>query len=103
MNLQENISRIKEMMGILNEEEMVFSDSIDSKHKERIDRIPNGIFADYEYESFKNLEHPENISDEAEEELELLADIDVDEQFVEDKDDVYKTFQEFLKLKLHIQ
>lgn len=99
MNLQENIQRIREMMGILNEEEMVFSDSIDSKHKERIDRIPNGIFADYDYESFKNLEHPKNHSDEAEEELEILADIDVDEQFVEDKDDVYKTFQKFLKSK----
>lgn len=99
MNLQENILRIKEVMGILNEEEMVFSDSIDSKHKERIDRIPNGIFADYDYESFKNLDYPENHSDEAEEELELLADIDVDTKFVEDKDDVYKSFKKFLKSK----
>ena len=98
MILINEIQRIKNLMN-LNEEDMVFSDSMDSKHKERIGKIPNGIFADYNYKSFKNLEHPENISDEAEEELELLADIDVDEQFVEDKDDVYKTFQKFLKSK----
>ena len=98
-SLQEDINRIREVMGLLNEKEMVFSDSIDSKHKERIDRIPNGIFADYDYESFKNLDYPENHSDEAEEELELLADIDVDTKFVEDKDDVYKSFKKFLKSK----
>ena len=98
MKLMNEIKRIQNLM-LITESEMVYSDEMRPKHKVRIENIPNSYFKDYNYEHFKNLNYPENESEEAVKELETLAQIDVDDSFVEDMDNVYKTFKKFLKTK----
>jgi len=98
MTLIKEISRIKNLM-LISESEMTFSDTVNPKHKSRIEDIPNSYFKDYNYEKFKELDYPENESDEVVKELQTLAKIDVDDSFVEKMDDVYKTYKDFLKSK----
>jgi hypothetical protein len=95
-DLYENIDRIKNLMKI-NEDDMVFVDEIKPKHKRAIEDVKNTIFSNYNYSKFKELEYPDNESEELVDELKTLADIDVDEKFVEEKDDIVKSFKKLLK------
>jgi len=98
-DLIEEMYRIKTLMNISeSEEELIYSDKVDKKHQKRMDNIPNSIFSDYDYSKFKDIEHPENLSDEAKKELELLAQIEVDDSFVDEMDKVKKVYKKFLKL-----
>jgi hypothetical protein len=95
-DLYENIDRIKNLMKI-NEDDMVFVDEIKPKHKRAIEDVKNTIFSNYNYSKFKELEYPDNESEELVDELKTLADIDIDEKFVEEKDDIVKSFKKLLK------
>jgi hypothetical protein len=81
----------------INEDDMVFVDEIKPKHKRAIEDVKNTIFSNYNYSKFKELEYPDNESEELVDELKTLADIDVDEKFVEEKDDIVKSFKKLLK------
>ena len=96
IDLRENIDRIKNLMKI-NEDDMVFVDEIKPKHKRAIEDVKNTIFSNYDYSKFKELEYPDNDSEELVDELKTLADIDIDEKFVEEKDDIVKSFKKLLK------
>ena len=96
VDLSEDIYRIKNLMSI-NENVMVFTDDMRPKHQRAIEGIGKTIFSNYDYSKFKNLKHPDNDSDDVIDELKVLSDIDVDEKFVEEKDDIAKTFKKFLK------
>ena len=99
-DLIEEMYRIKTLMNINESEDgLIYSDKVDKKHQKRMDNIPNSIFSDYNYSKFKDIEHPENLSDEAKKELELLAQIDVDDKFVDEMDKVTKVYKKFLKSK----
>ena len=97
-DLVESMDRIKTLMSI-NEDDMVFTDEIKPKHQRAIQDIKDTTFSGYDYSKFKNLKYPNNDSEDVIDELRILADIDVDEEFVEKKDDIVKTFKDFLKQK----
>lgn len=69
------------------------SDSIKKKHQREIDAVKNGIFSNFDYSSFKDKNPPKNESLQTYNELKYLQTLPEDKDYVEQKDNVTKTFE----------
>ena len=80
----ENINDIKSLKH---------SDSIKPKHQKEIDAVKNGLFSNFDYSSFKGKTPPKNESLQTYNEMKYLQTLPEDKDYVEQKDDISKTFE----------
>ena len=80
----ENIGNIKNLKH---------SDKIKPKHRRKMERIKEGLFANFDYSEFKDKKPPKNESLQTYNELKSLQKLPQDIQFVKDKDKISKVFE----------
>ena len=80
----ENIGNIKNL---------THSDKIKPKHRRKMERIKEGLFANFDYSEFKDKKPPKNESLQTYNELKSLQKLPQDIQFVKDKDEISKVFE----------
>ena len=84
----ENINNIKNLKH---------SDSMHPKHKKKIEKIKDGIFAKFDYSDFKEKSPPKNESLQTYNELKMLKTLPEDADFVKSKDDIPEVFEKVCK------
>tara|TARA_Y100000992_G_scaffold111881_1_gene72903 strand:+ start:1462 stop:2124 length:663 start_codon:yes stop_codon:yes gene_type:complete len=84
----ENINKIKDLNH---------SDSMKPKHKKKIDRIKDGLFAKFNYSEFKEKAPPKNESLQTYNELLSLQKLPQDIEFVKEKDRITEVFKKVCK------
>jgi hypothetical protein len=84
----ENINKIKNLHH---------SDSMKPKHKKKIDKIKDGLFANFDYSDFKDKKPPKNESLQTYNELLNLKKLPQDIEFVKEKDDISEVFENICK------
>ena len=84
----ENINNIKDL---------THSDSMHPKHKKKIEKIKDGIFAKFDYSDFKEKSPPKNESLQTYNELKMLKTLPEDADFVKSKDDIPEVFEKVCK------
>tara|TARA_B100000614_G_C14458363_1_gene457374 strand:- start:246 stop:908 length:663 start_codon:yes stop_codon:yes gene_type:complete len=80
-----------ENIGII--KSLKHSDSIKPKHLKKINRIKEGVFANFDYSEFKTKQPPKNESLQTYNELKSLQKLPQDINFVKEKDDIEKVFE----------
>ena len=80
----ENIGNIKNLKH---------SDKIKPKHRRKMERIKEGLFANFDYSEFKDKKPPKNESLQTYNELKSLQKLPQDIQFVKEKDRISKVFE----------
>lgn len=69
------------------------SDSIKKKHQREIDAVKDGLFSNFDYSKFKDKTPPKNESLQTYNEMKYLQTLPEDKNYVEEKDDISKTFE----------